>query len=161
MSALRSWAKVCFLLAAVGSLNAFDRGVVKRVSARAAARLDQPECVKVLTDFKDRAGRTLEANLQPLGVTASRYLLELPFLDGSPLTACRAPSVIMAATPGVRRVFVCSGPGQVTSRLSRVEFASGSLAEAMVIHEMLHTLGLGENPPTTTEITERVRERCR
>jgi hypothetical protein len=31
----------------------------------------------------------------------------------------------------------------------------------MVIHEMLHTLGLGENPPTTLEITERVRARCR
>jgi hypothetical protein len=162
MSALRSWAKVSFLLAAVVSLNAYDRSVVKRVSARAAARLDQSECVKVLTDFKDRGGRTLEANLQPLGVSASRYLLELTFLDGSSLHACRAPSVVMAATPGVRRVFVCpSGPGQVTSRLSRVEFASGSLAEAMVIHEMLHTLGLGENPPTTTEITERVRERCR
>jgi hypothetical protein len=31
----------------------------------------------------------------------------------------------------------------------------------MVIHEMLHTLGLGENPPSTFEITARVRDRCR
>ena len=162
MSALRSCAGVSFLLAAGLSLNPYDRGVVERVSARAAARLEEPECVKVLTDFKDRGGRTLEANLQPLGVSASRYLRELTFLDGSSLQACRAPSVIMTATPGVRRVFVCpSGPGHITSRLSRLEFVSGSLAEAMVIHEMLHTLGLGENPPTTTEITARVRERCR
>jgi hypothetical protein len=162
MSVLRSCAGVSFLLAAALSLNPYDRGVVQRVSARAAARLEEPECLKVLTDFKDRRGQTLEANLQPLGVSASRYLRELTFLDGSPLAACRAPSVIMAANPGVRRVFVCpSGPGHITSRLSRVEFLSGSLAEAMVIHEMLHTLGLGENPPTTTEITERVRERCR
>ena len=162
MSALRSCAGVSFLLAAALSLNPYDRGVVQRVSARAAARLEEPECLKVLTDFKDRRGQSLEANLQPLGVSASRYLRELTFLDGSPLAACRAPSVIMAATPGVRRVFVCpSGPGHITSRLSRVEFVSGSLAEAMVIHEMLHTLGLGENPPTTTEITARVRERCR
>ena len=36
-----------------------------------------------------------------------------------------------------------------------------TLAEAMVIHEMLHTLGLGENPPTTFEITDRVLSRCR
>jgi hypothetical protein len=36
-----------------------------------------------------------------------------------------------------------------------------TLAEAMVIHEMLHTLGLGENPPTTFEITDRVMARCR
>ena len=34
------------------------------------------------------------------------------------------------------------------------------LAEALVIHEMLHTLGLGENPPTSTEITKRVEGRC-
>jgi hypothetical protein len=31
----------------------------------------------------------------------------------------------------------------------------------MVIHEMLHTLGLGEDPPSSFEITERVRRRCR
>ncbi len=30
----------------------------------------------------------------------------------------------------------------------------------MVIHEMLHTLGLGENPPTSIEITQRVKGRC-
>jgi hypothetical protein len=178
MFSLRSCAGVSFLLTAL-SLNPYDRGVVQRVSARAAARLEEPECVKVLTDFKDRRGRTLEANLQPLGVSASRYMRELTFLDGSAQAACRAPSVIMAATPGVRRVVVGpSGPGRISSRLSRLEFlltalslnpydrgvvqrVSGSLAEAMVIHEMLHTLGLGENPPTTTEITARVRDRCR
>jgi hypothetical protein len=26
---------------------------------------------------------------------------------------------------------------------------------------MLHTLGLGENPPSSFEITQRVRDRCR
>jgi hypothetical protein len=31
----------------------------------------------------------------------------------------------------------------------------------MVIHEILHTLGLGENPPTSIEITQRVESRCR
>jgi hypothetical protein len=179
MSALRSYAAVSFLVAAVlplgGALEAggrpvrydlplsgYDRQVVERVRARAAARLEDPECGKVLTDFKDRGGRTLESNLQPLGVSASRYLLELSFVDGTPLPVCRNLAVMMAATPGVPRVFVCpEGVGRLNSRLSRVEFRSGSLAEAMVIHEMLHTLGLGENPPTTLEITERVRERCR
>ena len=33
-------------------------------------------------------------------------------------------------------------------------------AENWVIHEMLHTLGLGENPPSSREITQRVNERC-
>jgi hypothetical protein len=142
-------------------LNAFDRSVVQRVKTRAAALLDDPECGKVLTDFRDGGGRTLESNLQPLGVSASRYLLQLAFIDGSPLPACRNAAVMMAVTPGVDRVFVCpAGGGRVTSRLSQVEFTSGSLAEAMVIHEMLLTLGLGENPPSTFEITDRVRARC-
>jgi hypothetical protein len=143
-------------------LNPYDRQVVQRVRTRAAALLDDPGCGKVLTDFKDGQGRTLDSNLQPLGVSASRYLLDLPFVDGSRLPVCRKLSVMMAVTPGVPRVFVCpDGLGRVNSRLSRVEFQSGSLAEAMVIHEMLHTLGLGENPPSTLEITERIRERCR
>jgi hypothetical protein len=143
-------------------LHAYDRSVVERVRARAAARLDDPECGKLLTDFKDGRGRTLESNLQPWGVSASGYLLHLSFRDGSTLPACRHREVMMTAIPGVPRVFVCpADAGRFGSRLSRVEFASGSLAEAMVIHEMLHTLGLGENPPSTLEITERVRDRCR
>jgi hypothetical protein len=32
--------------------------------------------------------------------------------------------------------------------------------EIIMIHEFLHTLGLGENPPTSEEITDRVRSRC-
>ena len=179
MSALRSYAAVSLLAAAVlplggpveagrgpvrydRPLGPYDQQVVERVRARAAARLDDPACRRVLTDFKDRGGRSLESNLQPLGLSASRYLLELPFVDGTPLPVCRNEAVMMAVTPGVPRVFVCpQGVGRLNSRLSRVEFRSGSLAEAMVIHEMLHTLGLGENPPSTLEITERVRERCR
>jgi hypothetical protein len=144
------------------ALNAYDRGVVQRVRARAAARLSDPECGKLLTDFTDGGGRTLESNLRPLGLSASEYLLQISFLDGSRLPACRTLEVIMATTPGVPRVFVCpSGAGKITSRLSRMEFERGSVAEAMVIHEMLHTLGLGENPPSTFEITDRVRARCR
>jgi len=178
MSALRSFAGISLLVVATAAspgsleaaprpvavhrpLNSFDRSVVQRVRTRAAALLDDPRCGKVLTEFKDGKGRTLESNLQPLGVSASRYLLELAFIDGSPIPACRNTAVMMAVTPGVPRVFVCpAGQGRVTSRLSQVEFTSGSLAEAMVIHEMLHTLGLGENPPSTFEITERVRARC-
>ena len=29
-----------------------------------------------------------------------------------------------------------------------------------LIHEMLHALGLAENPPSSEDITRRVRERC-
>ena len=179
MSAQRSFAVVSLLVAAAlpfgrrleagrgpvpyaRRLTSYDWSVVERVRARAAARLDDPECGKLLADFRDGVGRTLESNLEPLGVSPSQYLLQLSFLDGSPLPACRTPAVIMTVTPGVPRVFVCpAGVGGLNARLSQIEFASGLLAEAMVIHEMLHTLGLGENPPSTFEITERVRQRCR
>ena len=33
-------------------------------------------------------------------------------------------------------------------------------AVEIVLHEFLHTLGLGENPPTSRAITERVAVRC-
>ena len=32
--------------------------------------------------------------------------------------------------------------------------------EVILIHETLHTLGLGENPPSSREITSRVLARC-
>ena len=32
--------------------------------------------------------------------------------------------------------------------------------EAILIHEALHSLGLGEDPPSSDYITERIRARC-
>jgi hypothetical protein len=177
MSARRASGRGPFLLAALACfarpleagtpiphrpVNPHDRAVVRRLTARAAARLDQPECGKLLKDFKDRSGRTLAENLQPAGISPSAYLLRLTFVDGSRLPNCGARSVAMATIPGVPRVFLCpDGVGRLNSRLARIAAESASLAEAMVIHEMLHTLGLGENPPSTFEITDRVRYRCR
>jgi hypothetical protein len=87
--------------------------------------------------------------------------LHLTFLDGAAVPLCQKRAVTMVASPGMPRVFVCpAGAGRVNSRLAGIEFESGSLAEALVIHEMLHTLGLGENPPSTFQITDRVRQRC-
>lgn len=172
MSALRpSLLLACVLASCLGAaldagpaartLNSYDRGVLARIRARAAERLDDARCGQVLADFTDRQGRTLESNLRSRGLSASSYLLQLDFVDGSLVPACRKATVAMATSPGMPRVFVCpSGPGRSNSRMARIDLESGRLAEAMMIHEMLHTLGLGENPPTTFEITRRVRERC-
>lgn len=143
------------------ALNSYDRGVVERVRARAVERLDDARCAQVLADFTDREGRTLESNLRSRGQSAAAHLQQLAFVDGSHLPVCRRLNVAMATTPGGLQVFVCpAGIGRANSRLSHVELQSGTLAEAMMIHEMLHTLGLGENPPTTFEITRQVRARC-
>jgi hypothetical protein len=38
--------------------------------------------------------------------------------------------------------------------------SSAMRADVLLIHEMLHSLGLGENPPSSREITEHVVARC-
>jgi hypothetical protein len=134
-------------------LNAFDAGAVNRAKARVTKKLQQPECQRVLSDFKDSEGRPLQRNLEKWGVSPAEYLEMIPFLDGSSSGLCRWGKVDFVSTPGVPRVFVCA-PFAVT------QLRDPGTAEAEVIHEMLHTLGLGENPPTSAEITSRVKGRC-
>jgi hypothetical protein len=144
------------------SLLGWDTAAVERTRARAARRLAKPECQKVLSDFRDAEGRTLLQNLEPWQLSAPDYLQVIHFVDGSSIRNCRQTSVQLTTPPGLPAVYVCpAGHGIVGSRFAQTEIRNSSLAEFMVIHEMLHTLGLGENPPSTFEITDRVKERCR
>jgi hypothetical protein len=143
-------------------LNAFDSAAVERARSGAARRLRNPECLKVLTDFTDGEGKTLEQNLGTWGLSAADYLKGLAFRDGSAMAHCRKATIEMVTSVGFPRVYVCpAGVGVLNSRFARVQIENPTLAESMVIHEMLHTLGLGENPPSSFEITELVTERCR
>jgi hypothetical protein len=141
-------------------LNAFDSALVERVRAGAVRRLQAPECAKVLTEFTDREGRTLDRNLEPWGLSAPDYLRMIHFRDGSSVPHCEQRSVQLVSIPRMLPVFLCPDPEGPHSKLAAVEAKNPALAEFMVIHEMPHTLGLGENPPSTFEITERVRKRC-
>lgn len=147
----------------VKRLASFDVAALDRARAGAARRLEQTECQKILTDFTDAQGRALIANLETWRLSPSEYLLQaITFRDGSDLPGCRKDTVHLVTVPGQPPVFVCPATGAIPrSRFARVQLERPTLAEAMVIHEMLHTLGLGENPPTSAEITERVRTRCR
>jgi hypothetical protein len=118
---------------------------------RARRRLEQPECQSLFSEFKDASGRTLEANLEPFGQTAAGYLGLILFADGSDRPSCKAGFAYAFTTPGSRVVYVCG---------LRFRGASPEIAEAVVIHEALHSLGLGENPPSSEEIAAQVRERC-
>ncbi len=143
-------------------LSEWDIGALERARAGAVRRLLEPECQKVLSDFTDPEGRTLLANLEPWQQTASDYLRQaITFRDGASLPNCRKRTVFLATSRGQLSVFACPAGGSTPgSRFARIQIEKPKLAEVMVIHEMLHTLGLGEDPPTTFEITERVMARC-
>jgi len=144
-------------------LSERDIAALERARAGAARRLQEPGCQKVLSDFTDPEGRTLLANLEPWQQTASDYLRQaITFRDGSSLQNCRKRTVLLVTSRGQLTVFVCPADGSTPgSRFAQIQIEKPTLAEVMVIHEMLHTLGLGEDPPTTFEITERVMARCR
>lgn len=135
---------------------------VERAREGAARRLHAEECRKVLTDFADARGHSLRENLEARGLSATDYLETIAFVNGSRTRSCRrGPRVLLVATPGMGSVGVCPmGGDPFTTRFAQVQLRNPSLAEFLVIHEMLHTLGLGEDPPTGEEITGQVRLRC-
>jgi len=127
--------------------------LLERARDGALRKLEQPGCLVLLEEFKDQNGRTLAANLAEWDRTAVEYLRTTPFRDGSSLPLCRGGGSALISTPGMRPVFVCPS-------FKRQAEKDPWAAENWVIHEMLHTLGLGENPPSSREITQRVGERC-
>jgi hypothetical protein len=143
-------------------LSTWDTAALERARAGAARRLEDSSCQQVLSDFKDPEGRTLLANLETWQLTPSDYLTQsITFLDGATLQNCKKGTVPLVTSRNQLPVFVCPlGGATPGSRFARIQLENPPLAEIMVIHEMLHTLGLGENPPTTFEITDRVTARC-
>lgn len=121
----------------------------------AASWLEKPGCRQVLFDFEDsRTGRPLADRLAATGLTAPAYIRSLSFLDGSKTEVCQRTFVEAHTTVGGRTIFVC-----------RIEFfqkakADRTDAAAILIHEVLHSLGLSENPPTPSEINRGIRTRC-
>ena len=128
--------------------RAFDR-----TRARAVALLESGECRKVFSDFADEDGRTLQEKLDTLGLTPTEYLGTVHFLNGELQPLCRRSTVHMTTSGKSRYVYVCP-------QFLRLQDRRPELAPVLVIHEALHTLGLGENPPTSMEITGRIFERC-
>jgi hypothetical protein len=127
---------------------------VKRALEGADRLLAEPACQEVLTDFRDASARTLKEVLDGSDVSARGYLRWIVFSDGRGLKACSSKATLAVTEPGSRVVFICP--------TAFVEAVSGNpeQAEATLIHEMLHSLGLGENPPRSRDITERVLSRC-
>ena len=131
-----------------------DGFLVSQALRGAHRRLADPGCQAVFSDFTEASGRTLQAVLDERGETGQGHLQRLFFYDGADARNCKAPGVLAFTQPGSHVIYVCS-------RWFREAFATNpSKVEAAIIHESLHSLGLGENPPTSREITAQVMERC-
>lgn len=120
----------------------------------AARRLESPRCQAVFADFHDDRGRPLHARLADLGVSGPAYLELVLFYDGTGTRTCNREGVLAFTAPGHRAVYVCR---ELFQREWRAE---SRYAEIILIHEMLHTLGLGENPPSSRAITSHVLRSC-
>ena len=132
------------------------RGMVRRAVLSAAQRLERPDCAELLNDFADGSGRPLSEAPALAGTTPSLYLVEaLWFVDGAEAPQCRGNDQTLAFTAvGSRVVYICGA--RFASRFE-TDLVQG---DVLIIHELLHVLGLGENPPAGSAITRQVTKRC-
>jgi hypothetical protein len=134
-------------------LSPFGQAAVRRAIDLARAKLAGPECSTVFDDFTLQDGFTPRRVLDGLGMTPSELLESLVFIDGSWDGVCRKGRAALTTTPGSRVIHVCPGFAQLQSR-------EPERSAYLIIHESLHALGLGEDPPSSSEITHRVERRC-
>jgi hypothetical protein len=127
---------------------------VERALAGAARRLESPTCRRIFSDFRDASGTPLQSRLDALGLAAPDYLSFFVFADGFGRRSCHGTDIMAVTAPGSRVVYVCG------RSFAEAQARSPKRAEMVVLHEALHTLGLGENPPDSREITRRLGERC-
>ena len=132
----------------------YVRDAARRMLEEAAQWLSFAQCQQLLLDFADEGGQPLRNKLAKLGVTPGDYLRLIIFEDGTNRSRCRQSGILAFTTPGSRVIYLC---GQDFVRATR---RAPNETVAVVIHEMLHSLGLGENPPSSRDITRRVRQRC-
>lgn len=137
-----------------GAVDPSTRFLLGQALDGAAARLDTPACQSVFSDFSDGSGHRLDRVLEESGYPGHVYIRFVFFADGAAHPLCRTDLVGAFTVPGSRVVHVCP---IAVRRLAR---QNPELLELLLIHELLHTLGLHENPPTTEEIDARVESRC-
>ena len=145
------WAGAQVLL---GFVDSDRRFAVQGAVDGAAARLSRPRCQDVLSDFTDQSGRNLWTLLLATGRSPAEAFAALRFVDSHAAPQCSVGTTLAFTQTGSPVIHVCAGPFMKRSMRNRMT------AEIIVIHEFLHTLGLGENPPTSEAITAQVALRC-
>jgi hypothetical protein len=139
--------------AGLRELKPHDQKAVRRAVDLARGKLASPGCAEVYEDFALPAGGTPRGELDRRGMEPEEFLETLVFTDGSREPSCRAGRALMATKPGWGVISVCPG-------FAEFQIGHPGRSASFIIHESLHALGLGENPPTSGEITNRVEWRC-
>lgn len=138
----------------LGFVDSGARLAVTHATVGAVRRFAGPTCQLLLTDFADGSGRALATTVTSAEWDPAAYFAALRFIDDSGAPQCRNGATLAFTSPGAHVIHVC-GP-RFRDRFLRDPAA----AEIIVIHELLHVLGLGENPPASEAITAQVWARC-
>ena len=134
--------------------DAYTCDAATRALEGASRWLARPKCQTLFLEFKDERNLTLTAKLRELDTDPEGYLRMVLFLDGAQSATCRRHGVLAFTAQGSRVVYLC---GRDFERAWRRDVAE---VQATVIHELLHSLGLGENPPSPRAITHRIQQLC-
>lgn len=131
----------------------FVRDAVRGALQGASEWLGAPRCQELLSEFSDRQGRVLRDRLAELNMSLADYLGVLIVENGETHARCGEQGVLAFTVVGSRVIRVC---GRAFARAAK----DAKEVRATMVHEVLHTLGLGENPPSPRFITYRVRQLC-
>lgn len=109
-------------------------------------------CRGLFAEFRDASGHTLQEKLDAAHEDGQTFLSHITLVGGGTNGLCGGHTLAFT-TPSSRTVCYCES-------FSIVARSDPKFAAAVLLHEELHSLGLGENPPSSADITLRVRERC-
>jgi hypothetical protein len=127
-----------------------ERKTIRLALHVALARLKSPACAAIFQEFSLPDGRTAQSELDRLRIGPRELLGRLVFADGSRASVCRNGRAFLFTTPGSSLIRMCPDFLRLNASDSAV----------LIIHESLHTLGLGENPPASHVVTSRVEQAC-
>jgi hypothetical protein len=124
---------------------------VEHALAAARERLAQPACQRVLSDFRDPSGRSLDDVVVGVGGSAQAFRAQLLFYEGSGYPTCVKRGALAFTQPSSRVIFVC---GNSFVRAHPLQ------AQATLIHEMLHAAGLDHEASGRNGTNWAVLRRC-
>jgi hypothetical protein len=134
--------------------DAFTGDAARKTLRGASERLAKPMCQSVFSDFHDERGLPLTGRLAELGQTPQGYLRLIVFRDAGGSPQCDKRGVLAFTSRNSRVVYLCGRDFERAARRDPREM------QVTIIHELLHSLGLGENPPSPREISFQVLQRC-